>query len=61
MEEAGQKFTFAASPTAGYTLIKNGHNKCIAANANGSGVGVKIVATDCKPNEAGQQWKWQSM
>jgi len=61
IEEAGQKFTFAASSTAGYTLVKNGHGKCIAANANGVGAGVKVVATDCRPAEAGQQWKWQTM
>ena len=61
MEEAGQKYTFAASSAPGYTLIKNGHGKCIGLNVNTAAVGVKIVATDCRPAEAGQQWKWQSM
>ena len=61
VEEAGQKYTFGASQTPGYTLVRNGHGKCMAANANGSAVGVKIVAADCKAGESGQQWKWQSM
>ncbi len=54
-----QKFSFFDSPTyPGFYVVKNDFGKCLSVKGNTNKTGARIMADDCKPSEAGQNWKW---